>query len=106
MLSAMDRNHCPRSIGNPVRDHRNPHIVKLLMLTGQRRGKIAALRPSYVDLKEGTICLPSSLTKNGRTHLLPIGAMAAAELLKADAHVLTCALMFRARGRANSPFSG
>ena len=24
----MDRNHCPRSIGIPVRNHRNPHDVQ------------------------------------------------------------------------------
>lgn len=60
-----------------------PHfrkIVKLLLLTGQRRGEIAALKPSYIDLKQGTICLPSSLTKNAREHLFPFGALAAAEL--------------------------
>src|SRR6266852_6253840 len=25
MLSAINRNHCPQSIGNPVRNRRNPH---------------------------------------------------------------------------------
>jgi len=27
MLSAIDRNHCPQSIGNPVRNRRNPQLV-------------------------------------------------------------------------------
>jgi len=39
-------------------------IVKLLILTGQRRGEIAALQTDYI--KDDNICLPSHLTKNGR----------------------------------------
>jgi hypothetical protein len=27
MLSAIDRNHCPQSIGTPVRNRRNPHQI-------------------------------------------------------------------------------
>ena len=30
MLSAMDRNHCPQSIGIPVRNRRNPHLTEVL----------------------------------------------------------------------------
>ena len=29
MLSAIDRNHCPQSIGNPVRNRRNPQVALL-----------------------------------------------------------------------------
>jgi hypothetical protein len=29
MLSAIDRNHCPQSIGTPVRNRRNPHFNSL-----------------------------------------------------------------------------
>src|SRR5262249_51416877 len=43
-----------------------PTIVKLLILTGQRRGEITALQPSWINDKEKTITLPSSVTKNGR----------------------------------------
>ena len=45
-------------------------IVKLLILTGQRRNEIAALEHSYV--KGDLLCLPPELTKNGRAHVLPI----------------------------------
>ena len=44
-------------------------IVRLLILTGQRRGEIAALQISWINLENKTITLPSSLTKNGRDAL-------------------------------------
>lgn len=50
------------------------HIVALLILTGQRRGEIAALQWSWIG--EGTITLPSTLTKNRREHTFPIGQTA------------------------------
>jgi integrase len=52
-------------------------IVQLLILTGQRRGEIAALHSTFYDQKEGTVCLPASLTKNGREHIFPVGPVAA-----------------------------
>lgn len=49
-------------------------LVKLLILTGQRRGEIQRLRS---DMIEGNrITLPSWLTKNHRPHTFPIGATA------------------------------
>ncbi len=48
-------------------------IVKLLILTGQRRHEIAALQWEWID--EETITLPGSLTKNGRQHTFPYGGM-------------------------------
>lgn len=45
-------------------------IVRLLMLTGCRRGEIAALRPEWIDLAHdgGWLCLPSSIMKNAQAH--------------------------------------
>jgi integrase len=40
-------------------------IVKLLILTGQRREEIGALRRTEVDLEELVITLPPERTKNG-----------------------------------------
>jgi integrase len=48
-------------------------LVKLLMLTGQRRDEINQLSDNMVGEH---IMLPGWLTKNGREHLVPIGAMA------------------------------
>jgi integrase len=47
-------------------------IVKLLMLTGQRRDEIGGLRWSEIDLGKGEINLPASRTKNGKPHMVPI----------------------------------
>ena len=44
-------------------------IVRLLILTAQRKSEIAELHPSYFH--EGLIIWPSSVTKNGREHALP-----------------------------------
>lgn len=46
-------------------------IVQLLILTGQRRGEIAALKWDWIDRDKKTIALPANLTKNKRHHLLP-----------------------------------
>src|SRR3546814_18293986 len=49
-------------------------IVALLVLTGQRRGEIAALQWAWIG--ENTITLPSTHTKNRREHTFPIGEAA------------------------------
>jgi integrase len=76
-------------------------IVKLLLVTGQRRGEIAALRSSW--MKGDTITLPSHITKNGIEHTFPIGKLGATIL--AD-HRSTKGLLFPARGKADLPFNG
>ena len=50
-------------------------IVAVLVLTGQRRGEIAALQWSWIDLREKLITLPPEITKNRRRHQFPIGEM-------------------------------
>lgn len=81
-------------------------IVKLLIATGQRRGEITALRPSYIDIEKRTICLPSDLVKNGREHTLPFGALAAGLLSRATEGAPSTAFIFPARGNANASFNG
>src|ERR1700689_4397268 len=49
------------------------NIVRLLLLTGQRRGEIANLQTSWI--KENEITIPKEITKNGREHTFPIGSM-------------------------------
>lgn len=48
-------------------------IVKLLILTGQRRGEISALRWEWISEDERTISFPPTITKNGRAHTIPFG---------------------------------
>jgi integrase len=47
-------------------------IVRLLLLTGQRRGEIGALRKEWIC--DDKITLPKEITKNGREHTFPIGS--------------------------------
>jgi integrase len=53
-------------------------IVKLLMLTGQRRDEVAGLRSS--ELVGSSITLPKERTKNGRAHVVPLSDPAKAIL--------------------------
>ncbi|HUE45424.1 MAG TPA: tyrosine-type recombinase/integrase, partial [Aestuariivirgaceae bacterium] len=48
-------------------------IVQLLVLTGQRRSEIAALRREWVNNDERRITFPGTITKNRRTHVIPYG---------------------------------
>jgi integrase len=49
-------------------------IVALLVLTGQRRGEIAAVERSWKH--EDTLTFPPAATKNGREHTLPLPPLA------------------------------
>lgn len=78
-------------------------IVRLLLLTGQRRGEIAALRAEWISLENQTVTLPASLAKNGRQHTFPFGTMTR-EIL--EEHRLHKGPLFPARGNPDAPFSG
>jgi integrase len=75
-------------------------IVRLLLLTGMRRGECAALRTDYIS--NDTCTLPSELTKNGRVHSFPLGSLAIQTLQSNSA----TGLYFPARGHPNKPFNG
>jgi len=51
-------------------------IVRLLLLTGQRRGEIGKLAWSEIDFARGMIVLPAERVKNSREHELPLSARA------------------------------
>ena len=51
-------------------------IVRLLILTGQRRGEVRALRPTWYKHNEQAFVLPSEITKNKREHVVPLGPLA------------------------------
>ena len=76
-------------------------VVKLLILTGARRGEIAGLTGPMVDFETQTITLPTTLTKNKREHRFPLGPLAE-RLLRAYHRD---GLLFPGRGTDN-PFSG
>jgi integrase len=56
------------------------NIVRLLILTGQRRSEIGGLRWSEIDLHAGQINLPGERTKNGHAHFIPLSQPARAIL--------------------------
>lgn len=51
-------------------------LVKLLILTGQRRSEIAEGRWSEIDLTAGVWSLPADRVKNKRPHTVPLSAQA------------------------------
>ena len=51
-------------------------IVRLLILTGQRRTEIGSLGWPEIDVASHHFLLPESRTKNKRTHLVPLSAQA------------------------------
>jgi integrase len=62
------------------------HIVKLLMLTGQRRDEIGALRWSEIDTDAKLIALSSTRTKNGIEHRIPLSGEARAVIGRCIRH--------------------
>ena len=55
-------------------------FTRLLLLTGQRRGEVAGVRWSQLDLETATWHLPATSTKTGRSHDVPL-SMVACDLL-------------------------
>jgi integrase len=81
-------------------------IVKLLILTGQRRGEVSAFRSNFFSKD---LCkIPASLAKNGREHTFPIGIMATSILSSAipSDRASDSTLLFPARGKPQLPFNG
>ena len=52
------------------------HAATLLLLTGQRRGELAAARWSEVDFKARTWTIPDENSKSGRGHVVPLSEWA------------------------------
>ena len=67
-------------IWTALEDDQFGDIVRLLVLTGQRREEIGGLRWSEVDFERGLIVLPPARTKNRRLHEIPFSPLAQAIL--------------------------
>jgi integrase len=74
-------------------------VLKLLMLTGQRAGEIAALR--WNEIHDDQIVLSAGRTKNNRAHVVPLSEPAKAILAVFDARGRSCVF-----GRDNRGFCG
>lgn len=57
-------------------------LIKLCLLTGQRRGELNKLQWENIDFEKKTITIPSHIAKNGKEHVFPIEDMSI-EVLKA-----------------------
>jgi integrase len=83
-------------------------IVTLLVLTGLRRGEVAAMRWSWIDLQNRTITVPAEIAKNRRQHVLPFGDLAL-EVLQSVPNMgdlLFPASRSHVRGRLTSVYNG
>jgi integrase len=61
LFQTLDRMEAERRIRQPVAD-----AIRVIALTGCRRGEVAGLRWSYVDLQQGRLVFPSSAHKTGK----------------------------------------
>lgn len=91
-----------RSIWNALPPGDYASIVKLLILTGQRRSEIGGLRWSEIDFEKKIIRLPAGRTKNGRAHQVPMSA-AVQSILEAQERQEDRDFVF---GRGQGGFSG
>ncbi|MCW2244758.1 integrase [Azospirillum fermentarium] len=55
-------------------------LVRLLILTGQRRDEVAGMRWSELDLDAGLWTIPKERAKNGKAHAVPLSVAAVAVL--------------------------
>jgi integrase len=55
-------------------------LIRLLMITGQRRGEVGGMEWPEVDLANKVWTLPAARTKNALAHEIPLSKMAIAEL--------------------------
>jgi integrase len=72
-------------------------IVRLLLLTGQRRREIAELSWHEIDFDRGLMLLPASRTKNKREHVVPMSEPVRA-ILDARTRIYGRDLVFGVRG--------
>jgi integrase len=78
-LSAAELSRLTTALAN-LKDQQSANIIRLLLLTGARRGEVLAARWADIDLATGTWSKPGSSTKQKTEHSVPLGAGARALL--------------------------
>lgn len=78
-------------------------FLKMLILTGQRRGEVAGMRSSEIDFDKGIWTLPARRAKNATSHIVPLAPLAIA-ILKSVPRFQGSDLVFSTNGR--TPISG
>ena len=80
-------------------------VIRLLILTGQRRGEISDLQWREVDLERGLLTLPGERTKNHRPHTVPLAATSKAILAgrqRGTGAVFACGSLYFAKEKLNA----
>ncbi len=80
------------------------HIVRLLILTAQRRGEIAGMRWQDIDLEAPLWSLPAELTKANRAHAVPMCGLVPS-LIRSVPRI-SDTLLFPARGLPDQRYDG
>jgi integrase len=80
-------------------------IVRLLLLTGQRREEVAAMAWSELDLAARSWTLPAQRTKGARLHMVPLSDLMIGELSAVD-RVGRLLFQSTADPEGDRPFSG
>ena len=78
-------------------------IVRVLILTGQRRGEVAGMREGEIDRRQDVWTVPASRAKNGKAHRVPLTPAVLAEI-DAVKRIGKEGLIFTTTGK--TPFSG
>ena len=79
-------------------------IVRLLIMTGQRRNEVAGMRWGELALDESTWTIPKDRAKNKREHHVPLPAVAI-DMLRALPRVADAEFVFSPRSTAPSGYS-
>lgn len=90
------------AIWSACRNDSHGRILKLLILTGQRRDEVGGLTDAELDLDAATWTLPGARAKNGATHVIPLSPLAV-DILRTAPRLDGRAFIF---GAGNGPFSG
>jgi integrase len=86
-----------RKLLRALRDDKFSDVVRLLLLTGQRRNEIGKLQWSEIDLTRKLIVLASGRTKNGCQHEVPLSVQAQA-VVDRYPHLNSSDFLFGTRG--------
>src|SRR5262249_54370756 len=89
-------------VWNACKDDDYGLIVRLLILTGQRKSEIGNLTKPEVNSEKRQIDLPGSRTRNGRAHTVPLSDEAMSIVLSVSCETGHHHLF----GRRNNGFSG
>jgi integrase len=90
------------AIWRACRDDDFGRIVRLLMLTGQRREEVGGMAGAEISFPQARWSIPRERTKNGRPHEVPLSS-SAVEVIRSSPLATSRDLLF---GEGRGPFQG